>query len=137
MDGAPLSEIRVTAALGAAGLATRLTARGHEFLADEPADVGGADGAPTPHELVLGGLGACTAITLRLYAERKGWPLEGVEVDLELDRTLGARPRITERLRLLGPLAPDQRARLREIAARCPVHLTLAGGADIDTRLEG
>jgi putative redox protein len=123
---------------GLGGLAQTVEARGHTFVVDEPVDAGGSDAGPTPYELLLGALGACTAITLRLYAARKEWPLESVEVHLAHER-VHARDcedcenpdanayldRISKRLVLQGPLTPDQRARLLEIADRCPVQRSL------------
>jgi putative redox protein len=129
------------------GLAHRIEARGHELLADEPVEAGGADSGPTPYELLLGALGACTAMTVRLYAQRKGWPLEGVEVALSHDRIHaadcrdwetceGSLDRITKRLTLRGPLDEAQRQRLAEIAQRCPVHRTLTGKVQIEQLLD-
>lgn len=123
---------------GAGGLGQRITAREHQFRADEPVADGGSDTGPTPYELLLGSLGACTAITLRLYAQRKGWPLEDVSITLDHDRvhaqdsvdceTQDARiDRITKHLKLVGPLTDAQRDRLAEIADRCPVRRTLSG----------
>jgi putative redox protein len=118
------------------GLTHGVSARGHQLLVDEPRDAGGADAGPTPYELLLAALGACTAMTLRLYADRKGIPLEGVEVELEHDHVHaqdcqdcetreGFLDRITKRLVLYGPLTDEQRKRLVEIAERCPVQRTL------------
>ena len=118
------------------GLTHGVSARGHELLVDEPREAGGADAGPTPYELLLSALGACTAMTLRLYADRKGIPLEGVEVALEHDQIHaqdcqecetreGFLDRITKRLVLYGPLTDEQRERLVEIAERCPVQRTL------------
>jgi putative redox protein len=120
----------------AAGLRQEIEARGHRLTADEPLDAGGEDSGPTPYELLLAALGACTAITLRLYAQRKGWPLDGVEVRLEHRRRHRADceecegrevllDQIDKRIELRGPLTDEQRARLLEIAERCPVQRTL------------
>jgi len=119
-------------------LGATIEARGHTILVDEPVDAGGSDAGPTPYELLLGALGSCTAITLRLYATRRNWPLESVEVHLTHDR-VHARDcancedrnanvfldRITKRIVLHGALSPDQHARLLEIAEHCPVQRTL------------
>ncbi len=105
----------------------------HRLAADEPATNGGGDAAPSPHELVLAGLGACTSMTLKMYAERKGWPLERVEVDLTLEKE-GESTVIRRAIRLSGGLDAEQRTRLLEIAGKCPVHKTLAGEIRIETR---
>ncbi|WP_158915641.1 OsmC family protein [Caulobacter sp. S45] len=106
------------------------------FFADEPVSVGGMDTGPTPHELVSAGLGACTAMTMRMYADRKGWPVERIEVDVAESRAAGGPTRFERTIRLHGALDEAQRARLLEIAERCPVHRTLSEGAKIETRLE-
>lgn len=115
------------------------------FLSDEPASVGGGGTGPDPYELVTAGLGACTSMTLRMYAERKKWPLERVTVRLSHDKVhaqdcedCGPRDRIdlfTRELKIEGDLDPDQRQRLLEIADKCPVHRTLEATSKIETRL--
>jgi putative redox protein len=115
--------------------ATQLVAGGHHLVADEPADLGGADSGPTPDELVLAALGACTSITLRMYAERKKWPLEGVEVALDFAERDAGRAVIRRRIELQGPLEPDQRERLLQVANACPVHKLLTGSVEIPTTL--
>jgi putative redox protein len=134
----------------AAGLRQSVEARGHAIVVDEPADVGGGDAGPTPYELLLGALGACTAITMRMYAQRRNWPLESVEVHLQHER-VHARDcadcdnpnasafldRITKRVVLQGALGADQRARLLEIADRCPVQRTLQSSMRIETLAAG
>lgn len=105
----------------------------HSLLADEPAPEG-ADAGPSPFGLVLSGLGACTAITLRMYAEKKSWPLERVHVRLAyrwLDRE---HPHIDREITLDGPLDEGQRARLAEIVEKTPVTRALKAGIAIDTR---
>ena len=99
---------------------------GHRLRADEDSGTGGDNTGPAPHELLLAALGSCTAMTLKMYAERKGWPLEHVQVTLTGQHTDG-RFVITRHLALTGTLDAEQRQRLIEIAEKCPVHKTLAG----------
>lgn len=105
---------------------------GHSMRADEERDKGGDDTGPAPHEFLLAGLGACTASTLRVYAERKGWPLRDVRVTLNATTVDGAFL-ISRHIALDGDLDGDQRQRLLEIADKCPVHKTLTGRITIDT----
>jgi uncharacterized OsmC-like protein/alpha-beta hydrolase superfamily lysophospholipase len=116
----------------------------HRFLADEPVAVGGLDSGPGPYDLLLAGLGACTAMTLRLYAERKALPLERVMVRLghskihatdceHCETKEGMIDRIDRAVTLLGNLDADQHGRLMEIADKCPVHRTLTSEIDIRT----
>ena len=106
----------------------------HDIVADEGPHEGGADAGPTPFGLVLAGLGACTAITLRMYAERKNWPLTGLSVDLEYYRDDKAF-RIERVLHIEGALDAEQRARMADIAERTPVTLALKTGSTINTKL--
>jgi putative redox protein len=108
--------------------------RGFHLTADEPLAVGGNDAGPTPMELVLAGLGSCKAITLKMYAERKGWALDHVSVDVNLQHERD-QSWIQAQLTLTGSLTEAQQHRLLEIANRCPVHRLLATGIDIQTRL--
>jgi putative redox protein len=112
-------------------------AGGARFLADEPVEVGGLGSGPTPYDLLSAGLGACTAMTLRLYARGKGLPLDKVRITVGHSKGQDAPPDLFVRqVRLEGALTPAQTDRLLEIAARCPVHRTLAGGARFDIALE-
>jgi putative redox protein len=106
----------------------------HTLVADEPVESGGDDAGPEPHEWLLAGLGACTSITVKMYATRKAWPLESVEVSVSGDHVDGTFV-FTRRVTLRGLLTEEQRARLLEIANRCPVHKVLSGPIRIDTDL--
>ncbi|MBA4802766.1 MULTISPECIES: bifunctional alpha/beta hydrolase/OsmC family protein [Euryhalocaulis] len=126
---------------------TRITAGKHEFLADEPERIGGLDSGPDPYELLVSALGACTSMTVRMYAERKEWPLKSVSVSLhhqkdyadDCDGCVQGEPRkldiITRELHLEGDLSAEQREKLLEIADKCPVHRTLNSPVIIRTRL--
>jgi uncharacterized OsmC-like protein len=116
----------------------------HLLRADEPADLGGTDTGPTPMELCLSALGACTAMTIRMYAERKAWKLEKADVQLEWIDAINAQksgkvttpmPYVLRVIRLEGELTDEQRARLLEIADRCPVHRFITGEKRVETQL--
>ena len=135
----------VVTASGDGTYTQRVTTATHELLVDEPVAVGGADAGPNPYELLLASLGSCTAITLRMYADRKGFPLTRVTVRLRHDRIhaedcarceteRGLLSRITREIELDGDLDDDQRARLMLIADKCPVHRTLSSEIVIETR---
>jgi len=105
------------------------------FLADEPVDVGGLDSGPSPYDLLGAALGACTAMTCRLYADRKGWPLDKVSVEVTHEaRTATTKDRFVREIGLEGELDADQTARVLEIAEKCPIHRTLTEGAEVITR---
>ncbi len=131
---------------GVGGFANYVVAGGHRMLADEPESVGGTDTGPSPYDYLLGGLGACTAMTLRMYAGRKGLPLDRVTVELWHDKVHaedctdcetreGKVDVIHRRLRLEGELDDSQRRRLLEIADKCPVHRTLTHEVRVRTEL--
>ena len=109
----------------------------HTLFADEPESVGGLGSGLSPYELVSAGLAACTVMTMRLYANRKGFPLERATTTVRHEKVADMMPpdRFTRTIVLDGPLSDDQRARILEIADRCPVDLTLVRGSDVQTEL--
>ena len=143
--GAPEGIVRVTEADPAGFLQDIMSGPDHHIYADEPAAYGGTNQGLTPYGLVAAGLGACTSMTIRMYARRKGWPLTDISVDIShnkvhaQDAEAGPDTRIDQferRIRLSGDLDADQTARLLEIADKCPVHRTLEKGAQVTTVLE-
>ncbi len=139
-----LKEVIVRA--GPSGLSQQIEAGAHPLLADEPMQLGGEDTGPTPYDLLLASLGACTNMTLRLYADRKGWPLKEITVRLRHDKIHaqdckecetkeGFLDRIEREITLGGDLNEIQRQRLLEIADRCPVSRTLQSEIRIESRL--
>jgi putative redox protein len=133
--------------LGRRGYAVEILTYSHRFLADEPEEKGGTDRGPTPYELLLAALGACKAITVRMYADRKGWPLLRTIYRLQHDQIHavdcadcetreGRIDEIQAELQFVGPLSEGQRERLLEIADKCPVHRTLTGEVKIRSRLK-
>jgi putative redox protein len=114
-------------------LAQDLEVAEHRLRSDELPEKGGEATGPTPHELLLAALGSCTAMTLKVYAERKGWPLRDVNVTLDGATVDGGGYAINRQIRLFGELDAEQRQRLIEIADKCPVHKTLIGEIAINT----
>jgi putative redox protein len=127
------------------GHLTQLVRTGpHEWTADEPVGDGGDDAGPAPYAMLGAALGACVSMTLRLYVDRKGWPVEAIAVLVDRERVTvagegEAAPRVLDRfvctLTIAGDLTEEQRERMRQIADRCPVHRTLERGSLFDTRL--
>lgn len=127
---------------GERGLVTEILAHGHPLVADEPIAAGGTDLGPTPYDYLVAALGSCTAMTIRIYADRRGWPLEGVTVRLWQSRTyekdceeceeqsVGI-DQVEREVDLVGPLTEEQQEGLLRIADRCPVGQTLARGIRI------
>jgi putative redox protein len=134
----------LTATLRAPGYRTELRAGAHAFVADEPVAAGGTDAGPTPYDLLLGAIAACTAMTLHMYADRKGWPLEEVAVRIRNSRSYAADcadcatkavgfRRLERRIEMRGALDDEQRARLLAVADRCPVKQSLAAGITVES----
>jgi putative redox protein len=124
-----------SARIGTKRYHVELQAGRHALAADEPAENGGADTGPAPFGLLLSGLGACTAITLRMYADRKRWPLEGVDVQLAYTVKDRATRWIDQQITLRGPLEDDQRARLTEVAEKTPVTRAVRADTEIRTTI--
>ena len=134
----------ITASVGPTGYRAEITAGPHHLVADEPIALGGTGTGPTPYEFLLGALASCMVMTLRMYADRKRWPLHGVRIHLRSERAhqqdcekceleeVGL-PRISRRIELAGPLSDEQRDRLHQIADRCPVKQTLQRGLVVET----
>lgn len=138
---------QVVTRTGDDGYTTEIKARDHYFLADEPESVGGKNLGPTPYDLLVAALGACTSMTLRMYADRKKWPLEEVKVHLlhnkehsedcdQCDKKTAKIDTITREVELLGNLSDEQKQRLLEIADKCPVHKTLHSDISVKTKLK-
>jgi putative redox protein len=125
---------RASAKQAEARYSVNVRAGHYDLVGDEPVSAGGGDKGPSPFALVLAGLAACTAITLRMYAERKNWPLSGLGLELQYFRD-GESFRIERALHVEGDLDNEQRARLADIAERTPVTLALKAGATINTTL--
>jgi putative redox protein len=128
------TEIKVQASLGRSNYATQVSIRGHQLTGDEPLDNGGQDQGPKPSEFVLAGLATCTASTLRMYADRKGWPVDRIFIDLGLitEKTAeGQIAHITEQISFEGNIDEDQKKRLIEIAGKCPVYRMLTNEIQI------
>ncbi len=128
------------------GYTTDILAGGHTLLADEPKSLGGSDLGPTPYGLLLASLGACTSITLRMYANRKQWPLQEVKIHLQHEKKhledsedyesgKSKLDHITKEIELVGDLSDEQKTRLLEIADRCPVHRTLHSQIVVESKL--
>ena len=140
----PMREVVVRG--GPKGLSQQIEASGHPLLADEPLELGGTDTGPNPYDLLLAALGSCTSMTIRMYSDRKGWPLKGITVRLRHNKihaqdcknceTKEGKIDVIEREIILeGPLNEEQRQRLLVIAARCPVARTLESEIKIEDRL--
>jgi putative redox protein len=130
--------LTVRAVSDAAPYLVELTDGSHIWSADEPRESGGADAGPTPHRLLLSSLAACTCVTLRMYAARKGWTLNRVEVELQFNPdgpSAAGGSEIRRRITVQGEFSVEQRERLLQIANLCPIHKVLTGEVRIHTSL--
>jgi putative redox protein len=129
----------------AAGFVQEIEIGSHELYADEPASYGGTDSGPSPYDLLLAALGSCTSMTIGFYARKRSWPLENITVSLrhsrihaadceECETKEGKIDRIELDIQLTGSLTDEQRAKLMEMADKCPVHQTLTSEINIKTR---
>ena len=129
----------------AASFAQKIQVGPHELSADEPVSYGGGDSGPSPYDLLLAALGSCTSMTIGLYARKRGWPLEKITVSLrhskihakdcdDCETKEGRIDRMEVEIHLDGALSAEQRAKLMEIAEKCPVHQTLTSEINIKTR---
>lgn len=126
----------VTARIGKAHFATEIHANNHKLLADEPLEHGGQETGFSPSELLAASLAACTSITLRMYADRKSWPLESVEVEIDFERDAATNTAsMLRKIKLLGNLDDAQKQRLLQIADKCPIHQTLTHPITIQSEL--
>jgi putative redox protein len=125
---------QASASIGMLDYATSIAAGHHGLTADEHPELGGKDAGPNPYELLAAALGACTVITLRMYAERKQWPVAAVHADIHLVRE-GESQHIDRTLRIEGAVDGEQRRRMAEIAERTPLTLSLERGLEIRTTL--
>ncbi len=133
---------------GAENFQQAITAGRHQFIADEPVNVGGRDAGPDPYDYLLASLGVCTSMTVGFYARRNKWPLENITVSLwhsrihaqdceECQTREGMLDRIDVEVEMTGSLSAEQHAKLMEIAAKCPVHRTLTSEINIRLRSAG
>ena len=126
---------RGSAHIGKDSYTTRIEVSGHALVGDEPARNGGQGAGPAPYDYLLAGVGACTAITLRMYADRKQWPVEGIDIALHLTHADDGAMLVRRTLAISGAVDAAQKARMAEIAVKTPFTLTLKAGMQIDTSL--
>lgn len=124
----------VTAIIGKEHYRTELIASGKSVIADEPEEVGGTNAGPAPGEFLLISLASCTAITLRMYADRKKWAVDKIRVEVSFVKA-EFKTIFTREIYLDGNLSADERQKLLEIAEKCPVHKTLSNPIEIETKL--
>ena len=132
------TKTKIQAGIGHEHYVTKLSMRGHLLVADEPHENGGKDTGPTPTELILSGLAACTMSTLRMYADKKGWDVERIDLELSIltEKTeTGQLSHLESIIEITGNITQEEKARMIEIARKCPVHKLLTNPIDIVTHL--
>lgn len=133
-----MSEVVIVAENGQGRYQQTVEIGQHRLIADEPLSVGGNDAGPAPFDFLMAGLGACTSMTLRMYAERKGLPLTGISVALrhsKIEVDGRSRDQISRDITLSGDLSDEARQRLLEIANKCPLHRALTQSVMIESQL--
>jgi len=131
------TKTKIRAGIGHEHYITKLSMRGHLLVADEPVDNGGKDAGPTPTELILSGLAACTAATLRMYVDKKDWDIERIDLELSIhiEKTdSGQISHIETIIDITGNVTAEQKERILEIARKCPIHKLLSNPIDIMTK---
>ncbi len=125
---------KVVVKIGKEKYETKVVSGKHQWIADEPTDLQGTDLGPSPNQLLASSLGACTAITIRMYADRKSMSLDAVEVELTIDKASAEDHTITRVVHLTGNLSDAEQERLMQVANACPVHKLLSGKITIETK---
>lgn len=131
----PIEDAVLVEETGAGRFQVRVRTGEHRFMADEPVSYGGLSSGPNPFDLVCAALASCTVMTMRLYAERKGWQLDRMSARVRHRKSSPDGKDLFERVLHLGDVTDEQREKLLHIANRCPVHLMLERGAAVETRL--
>lgn len=126
-----ISRVTVVGTAGHPNYVQQVTCGSHQLKADEPKERDGGDAGPAPFDYLLAALGSCTSITLRMYADRKGWDLGNVTVTLAYQRTKDTAPSITRDVAVSAPISEEQRARLADIIERTPVTLAIKQGVQL------
>lgn len=130
---------KIQGGIGQEHYVTKLSMRGHLLVADEPLENGGKDAGPTPNELIMSGLAACTASTLRMYADKKGWEVDRIDVEITINiekKENGQVSHINNIIEITGNLTQEQRERMLEIAHKCPAHKLLTNPITIHADLK-
>lgn len=129
---------KIRGVIGRETYASTMTMRGHSVQGDEPIENGGKDVGPTPTELVLSGLAACTVSTIRMYADRKGWDVDKIEVEMSIQTNkteTGQSAQIKSVIEIIGEVTEEQKLRMLDIARKCPVHKLLTNPIQIESSL--